>query len=183
MDQLATSNPRVLIVTPEVTYLPDRMGSLAAVGVLVLLTDHGGVERGKETRVVGVISAVHDRVEQARARGRRAVREVCVVAKIQSNGIRPVLKAIAAENDLRRGHDSSVAEQEEPVRIRGHAVEIECVVRRVNASVEENEDEATEIRIAGATVVQLDEFEAVRAGCVGVGFIDGDFDAGECHTE
>ena len=29
MDQLATSNPRVLIVTPEVTYLPDRMGSLA----------------------------------------------------------------------------------------------------------------------------------------------------------
>lgn len=29
MDQRATANPRVLIVTPEVTYLPDRMGSLA----------------------------------------------------------------------------------------------------------------------------------------------------------
>jgi starch synthase/alpha-amylase len=29
MDQSATSNPRVLVVTPEVTYLPDRMGNLA----------------------------------------------------------------------------------------------------------------------------------------------------------
>ena len=29
MDQSAPSNPRVLVVTPEVTYLPDRMGNLA----------------------------------------------------------------------------------------------------------------------------------------------------------
>ena len=81
------------------------------------------------------------------------------------------------EDDVGRGHNAGVADEEITGRPKLPAVEVERPVRRVGVAVEENDDEAIETEISRAG--KLDELERIgRAGLVGVDFVNNGNGAG-----
>src|SRR6185295_456895 len=70
--------------------------------------------------------------------------------------------------------NARVSQREVAIRVRMEAVEIERRIRLVVAAVVEDDNQAVEWGVAGATVVQLDELRGVRPRRIGIHLVDDD---------
>ncbi len=65
-----------------------------------------------------------------------------------------------------------IAGQEIAVTVCALPGQIERIIREVVVAVEEDQDQAGQIYVTQAAVVQFDEFSRVAAGCVSIYFVD-----------
>ena len=142
----------VLQISVGVAATPDAVrAALVRVVVLVAgapLVDLGlaGVEQRQQAGVVGIGGVVDQGVDQVSGRDRGANGEVARISDVEGHGVGPVLQPVVGKNHVRR--DGGVAVDEVTVGVGDESVEVEGVVSYVAVTVEEDDHQAVENRVA-----------------------------------